>query len=204
MQRGFMSPENTLESLKSSASNRVKRTLDSVYVLCVEQVDRGNADFSFSTLARLGVDRGVPAAQSIRNKSGLKYRILISSFSAAYPHKIRSRQYASGNDWINDIADPKAKFLTTMLFSELTEAKRLIREIVPPGLEIIVDDRKGLSGEYRLNPLERRAIEFLMTTEFFELWGVALGKFGDVTDKNGRKLFKPGTIDAFEKALKYL
>ncbi|EGU31131.1 hypothetical protein VII00023_20065, partial [Vibrio ichthyoenteri ATCC 700023] len=65
-----LSPELVLTQLKRKASSRIQNSLDAVFTICQEQQDRGLNDFSYSTVARLGKGRGVPAAQSIRNKTG--------------------------------------------------------------------------------------------------------------------------------------
>ncbi len=50
--------------------------------ICTEQQERGiGYDFSISTIAKLGNNSGVPKAQSIRNKTGEKYRALIQCFA---------------------------------------------------------------------------------------------------------------------------
>lgn len=76
-----MNPEELLEKLKQGASAKVKETLDAVYEVCKEQQERGINDFSIATIAKLGSKRGVPKAQSIRNKSGEKYKALIVAFA---------------------------------------------------------------------------------------------------------------------------
>ncbi len=65
-----ITPEEVLSQLKKKASSRVQSSLEAVFTICKEQQERGLNDFSYSTIARLGKGRGVPAAQSIRNKTG--------------------------------------------------------------------------------------------------------------------------------------
>ena len=76
-----MTPIELNEKLKINASYKVQQTLDAIYQICLEQQERGIYDFSVATISRLGHQRGVPKAQSIRNKSGEKYRALISLFA---------------------------------------------------------------------------------------------------------------------------
>lgn len=76
-----ISPEVVLKQLKSEVSERVQHSLQAIYQICIEQQQRGLNEFSYATIARLGQGRGVPAAQSIRNKTGKAYRTLISSFA---------------------------------------------------------------------------------------------------------------------------
>jgi len=76
-----MKPSELTIKLKKNASPKTIETLDAIYQICQEQQDRGVDDFSISTISRLGSKRGIPKAQSIRNKAGESYRALIQSFA---------------------------------------------------------------------------------------------------------------------------
>lgn len=199
-----MSPQELLEKLKSGATSKQSRTLDAIFEVCQEQIDRGARDFSYSTISRIGSARGVPKAQSLRNKSGEIYQVLIKSFAdhLKEPHKPVKRR--ASDEWIDDIADPKLRFLVSKQQAELNEARRLVRAIVPPGTSIIVDDRRGGLAQHRLTDVERRALEFLASDEFLKEWGYTAGDRGEVLDSEGNRLFKPGTLDALKKALQHL
>ena len=69
-----MNPEELLNKLKHGSSLKIQQSLDAIYEVCIEQQERGIQDFSVSTIANLGFNRGVPKAQSIRNMTGEKYR----------------------------------------------------------------------------------------------------------------------------------
>ena len=72
-----MNPEELLNKLKHGSSLKIQQSLDAIYEVCMEQQERGIQDFSVSTISNLGFNRGVPKAQSIRNRTGEKYRALI-------------------------------------------------------------------------------------------------------------------------------
>lgn len=198
-----MSPQQLLDRLKSGASARQSKTLDAVYAVCQEQVDRGASDFSYATISRIGADRGVPKAQSIRNRSGEAYQALIKCF-AEITASNQQRKHKSTDAWIDEIADPKIRLLVSKLQAELIETKRLVRAIVPPGTTIVVDDRRGGLSQHRLSEVERRALEFLASDEFLKEWGYVAGDRGEVIDSQGNRKFKPGTIGALRKSLQYL
>lgn len=198
-----MTPQELLDKLKQGASAKQSKTLDAIYAVCQEQVDRGANDFSYVTISRIGANHGVPKAQSIRNRSGEAYQALIKGF-AEHTKSKQPRKRKSADAWIDEIADPKIRLLVTIQHAELIEAKRLVREIVPPGTTIVVDDRKGGSSQYLLSEIERRALEFLVSDEFLKEWGYMAGDRGDVVDNQGNRRFKPGTIGALRKALQYL
>lgn len=199
-----MNPQELLEKLKIGATAKQSKTLDAIFSVCQEQLDRGAVDFSYTTISRIGSAQGVPKAQSIRNKSGEAYQALIGCFAEQLKGNRKSVKLRSADSWIDDIADPKIRFLVSKQQAELHEAKRLVREIIPPGTSIIVDDRRGVQSHHRLSDIERRALEFLASGEFLKEWGYVAGDRGEVIDSQGNRLFKPGTIDALKKALQYL
>lgn len=199
-----MSPEETLSYLISVTSTRAHRALNAIYHVCGEQLERGLSDFSISTISRLGFSRGVPKAQSIRNKTGESYRALIKSFADNSPVKKIALRPKSADAWIDDIKDPRLRLLVQIQASQLAEARTIAQEIIPPGFEIYVDDRRAVQAEHKLNAVERRALEYVLSDEFMCQWGFNLGGFGDVVDASGVKVFKSGTIDAIKKALEYL
>ncbi|EMM3096113.1 MULTISPECIES: gamma-mobile-trio protein GmtX [Pseudomonas] len=196
-----MTPSETLSKLKKNCSLKKQHTLDAVYEVCNEMLSNGEKNFSFSAIARLGIDCGVPNAQSMRNSSGQAYRVLIQAFKEAAGPAHHDR---APSDWIDAIKDGKAKFLARAQEAENHRLRRLLREITPPNLEIRVDDRTPFSSENKLSEIERRALLYLMSEEFRLQWGCTLGKHGDLIDKKGAKVFRPGTLDAIQKALRAL
>jgi hypothetical protein len=198
-----MTPAEMLAHLKERAP-RQQATLDAVFAVCQEQVERGVADFSFATIARLGGGRGVPKVQSIRNKTGENYRMLIKCFEGSIGARKRVPKAKATDAWVDEIADPRLRLLVNITLSKLAEAERLNRELIPPGTEIRIDDRVGSQTEYRLTPVERRAIEHLMSEDFFTAWQLKTSGKGAVVDEQGKIVFKPGTLDALTKILNYL
>lgn len=199
-----MDPKATLDHLQTVVSARTFKTLEAIYDVCQEQAERGISDFSYTTIERLGAKRGVPKAQSIRNAAGVHYRALIESFSAAAPAKKLKSSASKSDAWIDELPQARHRLLVQILKSELAEARKLIREVVPPTLEIYVDDRNAPSGTFRLDDGERRALEHILSEDFLKKWKLSRGNKGDMLDENGERVFKPGTIDALEKALRYL
>ena len=103
----IVSPEEILVKLKENASARARKTLDAIYEICDEQRQRGVSDYSIVTIARLGYKRGVPRAQSLRNKTAESYRALISAFEDNAPPKNISKVKKTDKDWIEEIENPK-------------------------------------------------------------------------------------------------
>ena len=67
-----------------------------------------------------------------------------------------------------------------------------------------MDDRNIGGGEHKLNNAERRALEYLASDEFLMDWKFVVGPRGEIKDKSGNKVLKVGTLEALEKALKFL
>lgn len=202
-----MTPEETLEHLKKDATPRTRRTLDAIYKVCMGQVERNTYDFAYPTISKLGLGTGVPQAQSIRNATGEPYRVLLQAFVNAAPKKQVLKVNKGENAWVDEIEDPSQRYLTRVLLSQLNDARRTIREFVPPLMEIMVDDRTSVwdgGGAVKFTKSESRAINYLLSDEFLDRWNFKRGEVGDVVAENGKRVFKPATIEAFEKALRYL
>ena len=86
----------------------------------------------------------------------------------------------------------------------------MIKDFVPPGTEIYVDDRRGGArpgdgkGAHKLDNVERRALEYILSDDFMKKWNFKKGDKGDVMDEAGTRVLKPATINAIEKALRNL
>ena len=198
-----MTPEETLHHLKNITTSRTHRSLDAIYDVCKEQYDNGIYDFRISRIALLGEKRGVPKAQTIRNKTGEHYRTLIHSFSKGYTYKKQAHN-SSKKTWIDEITDLRIKLLVQCQAAELAEAKRTLNEIIPPNMEIRVYDKQSPDLDYKLNSLEKSALEYLLSEDFLQRWDFHIGEYGDILNANGEKVFKPATIDALKKAILYL
>lgn len=200
-----MSPEELLEKLKDSSSQKTCQTLDAIYQICVEQERRGLNEFSVATIARLGYKRGVPKAQSLRNATGEKYRALIRSFEERNAAKSPRSKDKSEDDWIEEIQNPKHKLLARIQASQLAAANKKIKEFVPPGTRIEILDYQSDKGDGgALSSLERRALEYIVSDEFLDNWRFAVSEFGEIVDSSGSVVLKAATVDAVKKALKYM
>ncbi|KPQ26802.1 MAG: hypothetical protein HLUCCX14_17300 [Marinobacter excellens HL-55] len=201
-----MKPEELLEHLKEKATPRAAKTLEAIYEICKEQEQRGLDDFSIATIARLGHKRGVPKAQSIRNKTGEPYRALLQSF-AEHNKSDKPRMNPKGeDDWIEEIENPKHKLLARIQAAKLAAANKKLREFVPPGTRIEVKDFQNEADDENraLNNLERRALEYIISDEFLGKWGFSISAYGEIVDDSGTVVLRSATVDAVKKALTFL
>ncbi|RWX54337.1 gamma-mobile-trio protein GmtX [Photobacterium chitinilyticum] len=202
-------PEKVLEQLKQQVSTRMQNSLEAVFTVCEEQRERGLTDFSYATIARLGKGRGVPAAQSIRNKTGEAYRTLIDSFASAnsksekYPsHSQKGQTYA----WIDELEDPVVRLQANIIYSQKKDAERLLKEVVPINQVIeVFDGGATAASSIKLNELERSALEHLLSREFLRRHQLEPGANGSIVKSGSKESFFPvATIDAIKKALQNL
>lgn len=204
-----VSPEQVLEQLCAKASERTIVTLKALYQVCKEQQERGLNDFSFSTIARLGKGRGVPAAQSIRNKTGEHFKTLIAAFAAVAnsTNKPSTKNVSSKTlAWIDAITDPVLKLQVNILYAQKKEAERLVQAVVPIDQHIEIHDHVGTaSTNARLTDLEREALEYLLSDEFRRIERLEHGPNGSIVRVDTQKTFFPvATVDALNKALLHL
>ncbi len=204
-----ITPEQVLSQLKKKASSRVQNSLEAVFTICKEQQERGLNDFSYSTIARLGEERGVPRAQSIRNKTGESYRTLIASFNSStkdQPQPPRNNSKGKMYAWIDELEDPVVKLQANILYSHKKEAERLLNEVVPINQVIEVFDNVDVSvASIKLTDLERSALEYLISNEFLRRHQLELGENGSIVSSDTQKsFFRVATIDAIKKALQNL
>ncbi len=201
-----MEPKEILEKLKETASSKVCKTLDAIYEICLEQVQRGLNDFSVATIARLGHKRGVPKAQSLRNKTGEIYRALLRSFKEHHRDDKPAMKLRAEDAWIEEIENPKHKLLARMQAAELVAANKKLREFVPPGTRIEVRDYQNeFQGEdHKLNKMERRALEYIISEQFLGKWGFSTSEYGEILDSTGTVVLRAATVDAIKKSLTYL
>lgn len=197
-----MKSEELLNRLKLGSNKRTQSSLDAIYKVCLNHQNDGETDFSYSTIARIGEFDGVPKAQSLRNKSGEKYRSLIQFFKEESAKKNPKRLSPKEDDWIDKIQDPSAKILAKQLIHENKKLKSELNEIIPPQTIIEVRDHKdNFNNIERLSSLERRSIEYLLSDSFKRKLSLSEDKFGAYIDCNGNRLLPVGTVAALKKCL---
>lgn len=199
-------PKEALDFLTEGASNRVQRSLEAIYKTCEEQVKKGVLDFSFSNIAQQGKQYGVPAAQSIRNKTGEKYRSLIAAFAKHYEIAKPSKNRGPHSSWIDEIEDPALRLQVNILDAQKKKAEEIAREIVP--IDQVIEVYDGVATSYagrKLNIQEKEALEYLMSNEFLRRFNLEVGKNGSVVEiDTGKTFFPVATLDALAKAIENL
>lgn len=192
-----------LDTLLTQLKSKKKRqdaidNLDAIYKTCDKLLKLSHSDFSVSHIARFGEDFGVPKEQSLRNNKD--YITLIKAFrNESEASGVFKKRQESRDSWIEEIDNPRLKYLARKISSDLKRAKLQIDEMKPINNTITVHDI-GTSS-LNLNSLETSALNYIASSEFLLDNNFTAGKRGDVIDADGKEIFKVATLDALEKVL---
>jgi len=199
-----MNIEEIFENLCSEAKNeRMRKTLRAIHDVCSEQHERGSKDLSVATIARLGEGKGVPQAQSIRNKSGEIYRALINSWQDAYPKPLKPK-ISTSLEWVERIEDPAIKYL---IYDLVSEKKSLASELqlCKSATKLNIDMRQLESYELQKLPTlidsEREAVVQAIDDSFLARKGLKRTSRGAIVDSSDKVIFKNGFVSAIEKLI---
>ena len=77
-----INPSEILAGFKGASNTRKQRSLDIIYDILEDESRKTNPDYSIANIGRLSIKNGGPSTQSIRNKGGADYIILIYACAA--------------------------------------------------------------------------------------------------------------------------
>ncbi|MDO9520670.1 MAG: gamma-mobile-trio protein GmtX [Pseudohongiella sp.] len=203
-------PKDVYQAIyKSLKSERSKKSLQALQEVCQELFEAGAIDFRISTIAKLGANRGVPSAQTIRNKPGEPYRALIDAWEklgeSRRREKTRHITPAGQYDWIDRINDPSIKFLVLDLMAQvrhLQSENRLMASINTLEIDLRRDSNNSTD-----KPLptfmehELDALKAAIDENFLEKQGWVKGDRGCIRDAQDKVIFKNGWVYVIEKIL---
>ena len=121
--------DDVIKSVKADASSTISQKIDLLVDICESQIARGSSDFSVAMIGKLFKEQGGVAAQAIRNKTGARYKAVISAFEQYHGRPLNVAQNATNRafpDWIEKISDSNARWLVKELIGE---NKRLTRTL---------------------------------------------------------------------------
>ena len=187
-------------SLKSARS---KKSLEALQQVCQEHFDSGAVDFKISTIAKLGTNRGVPSAQTIRNKTGEHYRALLDTWEKLgesrrldkTKHLIPAGKY----DWVDAITDPTLRYLALDMIAQvrrLTSENRQLASLKTLEIdfrrssESVIEKKLPVFMDHELDALKAAIDE-----KFLEKQGWVKGDRGCIKDAQGKVVFKNGWIN---------
>ena len=208
----MISPDKVLERLIAHAkSSRTIQSLEAIQKVCSELKKRGHNDFSVAAIAAFGEGRGVPKAQSIRNKTGEPYRILIESWrksndsinNAGPKHHPFPKRY----QWVENIEDPRLKFLVKDLVvdhQKLTTDLQRVKSITTLQIDMrksVPEKKSSLANAVAFTNNELEALKAAINPAFLDQEGWTIDPRGRIKNDSGRTLFKLGFVDAVQKIL---
>ena len=198
--------EAILGQLKTSRS---RKSLEVLYAVCKEHHEAGAVDFRIATIAKLGAGRGVPSAQTIRNKTGEPYRAVIEAWQVLGDQKKKelkgritpNRKY----DWVDELENPAHRYLVLDLIARVRHLKAENKGFASiKKLEIDCRSDPGAAAESQLPNFlshELDALKEAISEEFLNRQGWVRGERGSIKDQNGKVIFRNGFVDVIEKVL---
>ena len=207
--------EELLESLIRSSSKKVSTSLRIINKVCEEQKARGSLDFTIATIGKLSKINGGPSTQSIRNKTGEKYRALIQAWkkSAETKRKPKSLELSEPHDWTDRISEVELRWLAKDMMRDLKKLRGEI-SILKGNLSMSIDLRENQLEidsnqiksspdlpEINITPLERKALIHSISPENIKSRGWKRDSRGQIVDQESRQIYKPGYAIAIEKII---
>ncbi|WP_217895609.1 gamma-mobile-trio protein GmtX [Oceanospirillum sanctuarii] len=202
-------PNAVYEAVQSQLkSARSRKSLESLHTVCKELFESGSVDFKITTIARLGASRGVPGAQTIRNKTGEPYRALIEAWRELSHKKNRksaAKSVRGKHDWVDELQNPAHRFLVLDLIAQVRHLRAENQRYASitqlkidcrAGSEAVVEPQLPHFLEYEIDALKEA-----VSDEFLARQGWVRGPHGKVIGVNGMTIFSNGYLNAIEKVL---
>ncbi|GEA67399.1 hypothetical protein PA3_15570 [Acinetobacter pittii] len=215
-----------LENLKLDKSPRTEKSLDQLNSLLKARYNSGEKDFSIATIGRISKANNGIGTVSIRNKTGVHFRLLIEAWATKAnttlkkPHVTQSRVLNIPTDLqlLTRLDDPALRAVFGQIIAEKNKLK-VENNILKKNAEVIVDVRpkqimrsnsenQSIEVLPALNdiflPSEIEALKDAIDKKKMEFRGLTPSESGAVKDENGRILFKTGFIFAIRKILMHI
>lgn len=211
-----ISPDEQYNRLYENASTRKRRSLKIIHEVCKKQTQEGILDFSIGTIAKLIASDGGPSEQSLRNKNGEDYRLLIkqwAEYANGSSKKLKKQKASTLNEEIlENVNDPTVRALVGMI---LAENKKLKNEnsLLKQQTTLTIDMRKSkdeslsigkdtviVAASYNLTDTELKALNEAISDEFMQHRGWTVDEYGRVKEK-GIFVYRTGYVTAIKKVL---
>lgn len=211
-----MNPEQLLDQLKTSATIRKIKSLEVLNAVCREQFERGSKDFTIATIGRLSEEKGGPATQSIRNKTGDDFKALISAWVNHTGGSAKRQPKLNDNPLhavLEKIPDPAVR---AVMGSVLAENKKLKGEVnlLKRNAQVVIDQRPAtvtasmsqqmvqiLPVFTSLTDSEKEALRHAISDKLMSDEGWRIDESGRILNERGRTIFKAGFALAIRKVL---
>jgi hypothetical protein len=208
-----MTPAVLLDSLKAKSNARKQRSLDVIYKVCQEQANAGSRDFSIATIGRLSANLRGPSPQTIRNKGGIDFRELITTWAkhadgaTKKPPKLQESGIYS---ILEKIDDPAVRSIVGTILAKNTKLQGEVN-LLKRQAEIVIDRRTVPLAPVpnntapqailpnHLTSTEKSALQHAISGELMEQEGWTIEPSGRIVNSLGRTMFKAGFATAIKK-----
>lgn len=209
-----------LEDLKESKTAKTQQSLDKLNETLREHYERGERDFSITTIGRVSAQDGGVGYESVRATANKHYRDLIEAWAAKAKTTTkkplsthsRSRRVPQDNQLLERIPDPALRVLFGQIIAERNRYRTQLN-ILKNQAEVVIDKRPvrqlDASAEPSVELLpslkgvvsdnETKALQFAASDECIERQGWLVTQAGQVKDQFGEEVFPRGFMTGLRK-----
>ena len=209
-----------LEDLKEGKTAKTQKSLDKLNHALRDYFERGERDFSITTIGRLSAEDGGVGYQSIRATANKHYRDLIEAWAAKaktttkkpLSTQSRSRRVPQDNQLLERIPDPALRVLFGQIIAERNRYRTQLN-ILKNQAQVVIDKRPVRQFEASAEPSiellpslkgivsdnELKALQFAASDECIERQGWLVTQAGQVKDELGEEVFPRGFMTGLRK-----
>lgn len=209
-----------LEDLKEGKTAKTQQSLDKLNETLREYYERGERDFSITTIGRVSAEDGGVGYESIRATANKHYRELIAAWAAKaktttkkpLSSQSRSRRVPQDNQLLERIHDPALRVLFGQIIAERNRYRTQLN-ILKNQAEVVIDKRPVRQCDASAEPSvellpslkgivsdnEIKALRFAASDECIGGRGWLVTQTGQVKDELGEEVFPRGFMTGLRK-----
>lgn len=209
-----------LEDLKEGKTAKTQQSLVKLNQTLCDYYERGERDFSITTIGRVSAEDGGVGYQSVRATANKHYRDLIEAWAAKaktttkkpLSPQSRSRRAPQDNQLLERIPDPALRVLFGQIIAERNRYRTQLN-ILKNQAEVVIDKRPVRQFEVSAEPSvellpslkgiasdnEIKALRFAASDECIERRGWLVTQAGQVKDELGEEVFPRGFMTGLRK-----
>lgn len=209
-----------LEDLKEGKTAKTQQSLDKLNETLRDYYERGERDFSITTIGRVSAEDGGVGYQSIRATANKHYRDLIAAWAAKaktttkkpLSSQSRSRRVPQDNQLLERIPDPALRVLFGQIIAERNRYRTQLN-ILKNQAEVVIDKRPvrhfDASAEPSVELLpslkgivsdnEIKALRFAASDDCIERQRWLVTQAGQVKGELGEEVFPRGFMTGLRK-----
>lgn len=209
-----------LEDIKEGKTAKTQESLDKLNRTLCDYYERGERDFSITTIGRMSAHDGGVGYQSIRATANKYYRDLIEAWAAKartttkkpLSPQSRSRRVPQDNQLLERISDPALRVLFGQIIAERNRYRTQLN-ILKNQANVVIDKRPvrqvDVSAKHSIELLpslkgivthvEIEALRFGASDECIDRQGWSVTQAGQVKTEHGEEVFPRGFMTGLRK-----